>query len=225
MITVTNYKIQKGITILEVLMILIVTGLIISGILVKGLIEHQAKISNEIKYLSELESAFNSFGLKYKAMPGDFKNAEDIWSSTQNGNGDSTIRTKEGRFSDEYTYGGEMSHVFEQLSLAYMLNEKFDSSITLGKGIPTSTLNPKMGISLYNGTKDEVSINVFYGNATALPSLEKADEPNSVTGNTSGFLKPEEVYSLKEKLGEQRLSDYCGIINGNRWCRYWYVIK
>ena len=69
MITVTNYKIQKGITILEVLMILIITGLIISGILVKGLIEHQAKIRNEINLLSEVESAFNGFRLKYKAMP------------------------------------------------------------------------------------------------------------------------------------------------------------
>ena len=218
-------KNQRGITLLELLMVIIVIGLVICGVMLKRAIEHQARISYEIQRLGEYETAFNGFRIKYNGMPGDLKNAKDFWSSTENGNGDNTIRTLENGFSDKYNYGGEMSHVFEQLSLSYMLNQKFDSSIELGKGVPTSTLNEKMGMSLYNGNVDNVSINVFYGNANALPNLEKADEPSIATGNVSGFLQPYEVISLKVKLGSDVFASYCGSIKGKPWCRYWYIIK
>jgi len=220
-----NKNIQKGITILEFLVLLIVIGLIIAGVLLKRSIEHQARIRDEIVHITKYEIAFNDFKIKYEGLPGDLINAKSFWGDTVSGNGDYTIRTLEGRFSDEYTYGGEMSRVFEQLSLSGFLNEKYDSSIKLGVGIPTSKLNDRMGMSMYNGSEEEVSINVFYGNSPALPSLEKADEPSITTGDISGFLTRKEVMSLSAKLKPEVYHYYCGAIGSKEWCRYWYIMK
>jgi prepilin-type N-terminal cleavage/methylation domain-containing protein len=83
---------QKGFTLVEIAIVLVIIGLLLGGILKGQEMITQAKIKNVIADISGVSAAMYGYQDRYKALPGDDKNANPRWSSTTPGNGDGYIQ-------------------------------------------------------------------------------------------------------------------------------------
>jgi prepilin-type N-terminal cleavage/methylation domain-containing protein len=88
-------KIQKGFTLVEIAIVLVIIGLLLGGILKGQEMITQAKIKNVIADMSGVSAAMYGYQDRYRALPGDDKNAGDTggrWGkSAPKGNGDGVI--------------------------------------------------------------------------------------------------------------------------------------
>jgi len=83
---------QKGFTLIEMSIVLVIIGLIIGGILKGQEIIDASRQKNFISQLDALRSAVNTFGDKYNGIPGDYDRATArINAQTSNGTGDGIV--------------------------------------------------------------------------------------------------------------------------------------
>ena len=83
---------QKGFTLVEIAIVLVIIGLLLGGILKGQEMITQAKIKNVIADMSGVSAAMYGYQDRYKALPGDDKNANGRWASTASGTGDGVIQ-------------------------------------------------------------------------------------------------------------------------------------
>jgi prepilin-type N-terminal cleavage/methylation domain-containing protein len=99
---------QKGFTLVEIAIVLVIIGLLLGGILKGQEMINQAKIKNVIADFSGISAAYHGYLDRYRAIPGDDPNAATRWTvapaaTSGNGNGviagayNSTIVTDESR--------------------------------------------------------------------------------------------------------------------------------
>jgi len=84
---------QKGFTLVEIAIVLVIIGLLLGGILKGQEMITQAKIKNVIADITGVSAAMYGYQDRYRALPGDDKNA-DRWTSgggAKPGNGDGVI--------------------------------------------------------------------------------------------------------------------------------------
>jgi prepilin-type N-terminal cleavage/methylation domain-containing protein len=82
---------QQGFTLVEIAIVLVIIGLLLGGILKGQEMITQAKIKNVIADMSGVSAAMYGYQDRYKALPGDDKNAGTRWTGTAPGNGDGVI--------------------------------------------------------------------------------------------------------------------------------------
>ena len=86
-------KRQTGFTLVEIAIVLVIIGLLLGGILKGQEMITQAKIKNIINDINGVTAAMNSYQDRYRALPGDDKNAATRWASTtSSGNGDGVLQ-------------------------------------------------------------------------------------------------------------------------------------
>ena len=88
-----NHK-QQGFTLVEIAIVLVIIGLLLGGILKGQEMITQAKIKNVIADMSGVSAAMYGYQDRYKALPGDDRNAGTRWTSgtgTASGNGDGVV--------------------------------------------------------------------------------------------------------------------------------------
>jgi prepilin-type N-terminal cleavage/methylation domain-containing protein len=129
----SNYGIIKaGFTLVELALVLVIIGLVIGGVMVGQDLIFSAKIRAQIKQVEEMETAYNTFKVKYNCTAGDCANATEFFGTTDaqgnavnNGNGDGIIK---GTYGAGASFGageciypgisGEVSQLFMQMYLA-----------------------------------------------------------------------------------------------------------
>ena len=86
---------QKGFTLIEIAIVLVIIGLILGGVLKGQEMITQAKIRNVANDLNGVSAAYYGYQDRYRAIPGDDPNAETRWTAavTTKGNGDAAITT------------------------------------------------------------------------------------------------------------------------------------
>jgi prepilin-type N-terminal cleavage/methylation domain-containing protein len=67
-----RHSLQKGFTLIELAIVLVILGLLAGGILVGQDLIKAASLQKSITKLSDTESAANTFRVKYNAIPGDY---------------------------------------------------------------------------------------------------------------------------------------------------------
>ena len=84
---------QRGFTLVEIAIVLVIIGLLLGGILKGQEMITQAKIKNVIADMTGISAAMYGYQDRYRALPGDDKNATR-WSGATQGNGDGIINGK-----------------------------------------------------------------------------------------------------------------------------------
>lgn len=82
---------QKGFTLVEIAIVLVIIGLLLGGILKGQEMITQAKIKNAVADFSGISAAYYGYQDRYRAIPGDDPNAASRWSGATSGNGDGVV--------------------------------------------------------------------------------------------------------------------------------------
>ncbi len=92
---------QKGFTLVEIAIVLVIIGLLLGGILKGQEMITQARIKNVINDLNGITAAYASYQDRYRAIPGDDATAAGRWTGAVAGNGNGQIL---GKYNDAATY-------------------------------------------------------------------------------------------------------------------------
>src|SRR3954468_12994752 len=84
---------QRGFTLVEIAIVLVIIGLLLGGILKGQEMITQAKIKNVIADMTGISAAMYGYQDRYRTLPGDDKSATR-WTGATPGNGDGVINGK-----------------------------------------------------------------------------------------------------------------------------------
>ena len=130
---------QAGFTLVEIAIVLVIIGLLLGGILKGQEMITQAKVKNSITDFSGVSTAFFGYQDRYRAIPGDDKDAATRWSGATAGNGD---RILSGTYIP--ATGDESALWWDHLRRSGFLT---------GSGVtnPTNSFNGAMGVQTGQG--------------------------------------------------------------------------
>jgi prepilin-type N-terminal cleavage/methylation domain-containing protein len=162
-----NASSNKGFTLLELSVVIIIIGLIAGGIMVGRYLIRTAELRAVISEIEKFETAVQAFQLKYGCTPGDCPIATNFWgtdpggcpshdpfrdykpkAATCNGSGDGTINNYEDPAYN--TYAEEMFRFWQHLANAGFISGSYTGTVSsggpntedavLGANIPRSKL-------------------------------------------------------------------------------------
>ena len=84
-------SIQKGFTLVEIAIVLVIIGLLLGGILKGQEMITQAKIKNVVSDFSGISAAYYGYQDRYRAIPGDDPSAHTRWSGAGSGGGNGVV--------------------------------------------------------------------------------------------------------------------------------------
>lgn len=147
-------NLQKGFTLIEIAIVLVIIGLLLGGVLKGQELITSARVRNMISQQDGIKAAYFGFLDRYRALPGDYAAAmANIKDTTKNGDGDGQI---------ELTNGTDAESIlaWEHLSKAGFINGSYVYGAT-----DTDTTTPK---NPYAGYLQLVYDNVYgaAGNST-----------------------------------------------------------
>jgi len=82
---------QKGFTLVEIAIVLVIIGLLLGGILKGQEMITQAKIKNGIADFSGISAAYHGYQDRYRAIPGDDPGATARWAGASQGDGNGVV--------------------------------------------------------------------------------------------------------------------------------------
>ena len=85
---------QKGFTLVEIAIVLVIIGLLLGGILKGQEMITQAKIKNIVADFSGVSAAYYGYQDRYRAIPGDDPNAATRWAGATAGGGNGQVQGK-----------------------------------------------------------------------------------------------------------------------------------
>jgi prepilin-type N-terminal cleavage/methylation domain-containing protein len=84
-------KTQKGFTLVEIAIVLVIIGLLLGGILKGQEMITQAKIKNVMADFSGISAAYHGYQDRYRKIPGDDNGAAARWTGATDGNGNGVV--------------------------------------------------------------------------------------------------------------------------------------
>ena len=140
---------QRGFTLLEIVIVLLIVGFLLAGVLKGQEMITSAKVKRVAGQLDEIRAAYLGFQDRYKALPGDYRDAPVYMTcpaiACLYGNGDSRIR------DNETPANGSQVHedllLWSHLSSSGFL--KGDYRMSDGEAVATDLTSPKNPYSIY----------------------------------------------------------------------------
>jgi prepilin-type N-terminal cleavage/methylation domain-containing protein len=174
--SINNSSSQKGFTLIELSIVLVVIGLIVSGITSGASLIKQATLRSVIAEVRNYQLSINTFVLTYGALPGDFNTNGTALSAAVAGDGDGLVN------------GNEYQTAFQMLGLASLINANFASSSY-----------PK---SKYSGTEYVITNNAssVYGKADNSITLRAISAV--VIGSSTGAVTPGDAQNIDAKIDD-----------------------
>ncbi|MBV8775029.1 MAG: prepilin-type N-terminal cleavage/methylation domain-containing protein [Deltaproteobacteria bacterium] len=153
----SNSTSQRGFTILEMSIVLVVIGLIIGGVLMGQSLIQQAQMRSLIKQIEQYKTAVMTFRDKYAALPGDIANATTFWPADAacTGSHRPSMTTPNGMTcngdGNAILYWYEQQLFWQHLSLAGLIQDgpftgSYDNNGSNQTNSPTYAMHPGMGV-------------------------------------------------------------------------------
>src|SRR5437879_5315021 len=141
-------SIEAGFTLVEIAIVLVIIGLLLGGILKGQEMITQAKIKNVINDLNGITVAITSYQDRYRALPGDDKNAAGRWTTQApaNGDGDGVIAGLYNANDTAGTGGAPAAAAESNLFWQHLRIAGFVPGLTSGTGSGTPPPNAAAGI-------------------------------------------------------------------------------
>lgn len=127
---------NKGFTILELSIVLVILGLITGGILAGQALYKSAELNAVMTETQQYVMAFNNFRMEYNALPGDFSNATDFFGAADGGNGTGAdcrdldkskmTATCNGNNNGMVDANYEMFYMWHHLQVAGLINGQYE---------------------------------------------------------------------------------------------------
>jgi prepilin-type N-terminal cleavage/methylation domain-containing protein len=205
---------NKGFTLVELAIVLVIIGLLVGGVLQGQELIKQAQIRNLIGKFAEFDSAMNTFRAKYGELPGDFSKASNFGVDKANGAGSANVAVtgntnnngngngllESGASGNYATYRGEMMNFWIHLSNTGLIKGSFAQTscaangtgcnYAVGKAYPETSVGGGV-IILSSAGKLEY--------ATGLTTSIASGAMTAIAGST---LSPEEAFAVDSKLDD-----------------------
>lgn len=178
---------EKGFTLVELSIVLVIIGLIVGGVLVGQDLIKAAQVRAVVSQLQQYDAAINTFRSKYDGLPGDFTRAVafNLGNPPANGNGDGLINAAG---APAATFSGELQQFWHQLSAANLIGGNYlATGAVLGTDYPENKLK-KGGLVAFSRAGSSLN---YYGLSV------DADGFNYGEG-----LTPAEAFGIDSKLDD-----------------------
>ncbi len=187
---------QKGFTLIEMAVILVILGIVAGGIIAGRSIVKASELKSVISNINDIKTSIKSFRLKYNALPGDFRNAKDYWPDPKcvadafspcNGNGNGKI--------NEGASTAENFRAWNHLSLGGFMRELYTGTRDSLK----ATLTVNMPPSGVMGGGFQLRGVTIYGRSQGNSIQFSSEENNDMDG---GILAAGQAFSIDEKIDD-----------------------
>jgi prepilin-type N-terminal cleavage/methylation domain-containing protein len=193
---------NKGFTLIELSIVLIIVGLIVSGILAGEQLVKGAKLKHIMTDFRQFNTAIASFKNTYGQLPGDFNNAKAIWpvectdqvNAACNGTGNGMIRTETG------PNNMERIRAWQHLSLAGLIEGEwpgYNAALWTAMTAATNPSGPDSG-TLYDVVWDG---NALWG-SNRNQNFINFGFITAATSPGGGALTGLQIYSIDKKLDD-----------------------
>ena len=151
---------QHGFTLVEIAIVLVIIGLLLGGILKGQEMITQAKIKNVIADMTGISAAMYGYQDRYRALPGDDKNAGTRWTIANSGNGDGIIN------------GTYLSTTVTDESYMFWDNLRRAGFVSgTGSDQPFNAVSGKMGVQTGNGPAPGGTVSGVLGTPGTPPTV------------------------------------------------------
>jgi prepilin-type N-terminal cleavage/methylation domain-containing protein len=164
---------QNGFTLIEIAIVLVIIGLLLGGVLKGQELITGARVRNLIGQQDGIKAAYFGFLDRYRALPGDYKNAvATIKDTTTNGDGDGQIEADNGTNKESIL-------VWEHLGRAGFINGNYKYNAT--ESDATTPMNPFGAFiqlihdDAYGGASAQVRPNLKTGDRVPVEILAEVD--------------------------------------------------
>ncbi len=118
---------QRGFTLVELSIVLVIIGLIVGGVLVGQSLIQAAKVRAQLTQLDQLDAAMNAFRAKFDCLPGDCAAASGVTNAAGDGNG---LIAYSSTWADDL----ESALAWSQMSSQGMVSGTFTPNATFSTG-------------------------------------------------------------------------------------------
>ena len=135
---------KLGFSLIELSIVIVIIGILVGGIAGFQSYMRNAEVRNMLTESQVFITAFNQFQTRYKAPPGDFINANNVWSGAFAGDGNGIIRACSGVCTQQPL---ERYYVFQHLARAGFIPGTYTGAVTpvtngatIGLNVPATSM-------------------------------------------------------------------------------------
>lgn len=192
---------EKGFTLVEMSIVLVIIGLIVGGVLVGQDLIAAAKNRATIAQIQQFDVAVNTFVLRFTQAPGDLDKADDFLGAANVGNANGRIEAASVTGGNPTAFNGEIANFWNHLGLSGMVGATYE--VAGANLTQDNTPITEVGRGIVAGfyTQGRSGHHWYIGGGTGTGAGSAGGIPSNFFGTTNG-VTPSEAFAIDGKLDD-----------------------